>query len=70
MSLDSRLSEVLPWYRPDTGLDDSDAVLPRRAAGYENGRARKPVFVHAVLAGPAGGAYSTIGDLYRWDQAL
>lgn len=61
-----------PVGMPDTGMDDSHAILARRAEGYVRGAEglRKPAFVEATLAGPAGGIYSTVGDLYRWDRAL
>jgi CubicO group peptidase (beta-lactamase class C family) len=56
----------------NTGLYDPSAVLPRRASGYDvtDEGVRLPKFVDATLASAAGGVYSTVGDLYRWDRAL
>ena len=55
-----------------TGMDHSGLVLPRRAAGYDRTPEgmRKGQFVEPALAASAGGAYSTVGDLYLWDRAL
>jgi len=56
----------------DTGMDDSRRVMAKRADGYDRGPEglMKPEYVEATLAGPAGGAYSTADDLYRWDRSL
>lgn len=68
------LREVVldPVEMADTGMDDSRRILARRADGYDRSAdgLRKPEFVEATLAGCAGGVYSTVGDLYRWDRAL
>ncbi len=56
----------------DSGYVSEETLLPRRAAGYErtpdglkNARHYDMSIPHA-----AGGLYSTVRDLYLWDQAL
>jgi len=56
----------------DTGYDNSDAILPKRAAGYrktldgfENAR-----FLDMSIPYSAGALYSTVEDLQKWDSAL
>ena len=56
----------------DTGYDHSDVILMKRAAGYEKtpgGYVNTP-YVDMSLPYAAGALYSTVGDLYLWDQAL
>lgn len=56
----------------DSGYDDTRAVLPGRAAGYDrnaNGY-RNADYLDMSLPHAAGSLYSTVGDLYRWDRAL
>jgi CubicO group peptidase (beta-lactamase class C family) len=61
-----------PLGMKDTGYDLYETVLPKRAAGY----ARRPAgYVNAAyldmsLPYAAGSLYSTVEDLYLWDQAL
>lgn len=56
----------------DTGYDRSRPILPRRAQGYE----RTPdglvnaSYIDMSLPYAAGALYSTVRDLYTWDQAL
>jgi CubicO group peptidase (beta-lactamase class C family) len=54
-----------------------DAVNQNLAVGYdfdfqEDGtkRVRNNIFMHVILGGPAGGGYSTVGDLHRFALAL
>lgn len=56
----------------DTGYDDSETVLAHRASGYQlaNGRLLNADYIDMRLPFSAGGLYSTVLDLYRWDQAL
>lgn len=63
---------LTPLGMTDTGYDRHDRVLPKRAAGYER-------LVVDVVNAPyldmsipyaAGSLYSTVEDLYKWDQAL
>ncbi|MCG8457135.1 MAG: serine hydrolase [Holophagales bacterium] len=55
----------------DTGVADSEAIVPRRAAGYQTnygwGNAH---FKHHSNSFSSGSLYSTVEDLYTWDQAL
>lgn len=67
-------------YKPagmtDTDCYDVDADPPRLATGYtrdgtSKGEPRRSnTFLHVIRGGPAGGGYSTVGDLLRFDQAL
>jgi CubicO group peptidase (beta-lactamase class C family) len=50
----------------DTGYDQPGADL---AVGYREYGVAAPV-INTTLAYSAGGLYSTVEDLYRWDQAL
>ena len=68
-------------YRP-AGMASSDSyeldyVNPNLAVGYEkefqndgSKRYRNNVFMHVIRGGPAGGGYSTVGDLQRFAAAL
>ena len=61
-----------PLGMANTGLDRADAIIKRRARGYAP---RGEEIVNAQLLDmsipfSAGGLYSTVGDLYLWDQAL
>ncbi|HEX8368743.1 MAG TPA: serine hydrolase domain-containing protein [Pyrinomonadaceae bacterium] len=61
-----------------TGSDsyDLDNVNPNLAVGYEKDftepgvRFRNNIFMHVIRGGPAGGGYSTVGDLLRFARAL
>lgn len=56
----------------DTGYDHSDALLVKRASGYQKtpaGYLNAP-YMDMSLPYAAGALYSTVGDLYLWDQAL
>jgi len=61
-----------------TGTDcyELDRVNENLAVGYERGHEgggmtwRNNIFDHVLRGGPAGGGYSTVGDLLRFDQAL
>jgi len=61
-----------PMQMKNTGYDHHNPILPKRAAGYEK---RFDDFVNAPyldmsLPFAAGALYSTVEDLYLWDQAL
>ncbi|HEX8130583.1 MAG TPA: serine hydrolase domain-containing protein [Pyrinomonadaceae bacterium] len=68
-------------YKP-AGMTNTDAyeldlVTPNLAVGYqkefnEDGtvRFRNNIFQHVIRGGPAGGGYSTVGDLLKFDMAL
>lgn len=56
----------------NTGYDDNKVVLKRRAVGYSREGirlVRAPYLSMGVVKG-AGGLYSTVDDLFLWDQAL
>jgi CubicO group peptidase (beta-lactamase class C family) len=52
-----------------SGYDDSSSPRADIAAGY-SGPGVASGFLNATTLFSAGGLYSTVGDLYRWDQAL
>jgi len=56
----------------DTGLDHHSRVIARRASGYVKGAGgyMNVPFRDMSTAFAAGGMYSTVEDLYLWDQAL
>ena len=61
-----------PLGMSDTGYDSSRAIIPRRASGYvgqEPKRTHAPV-IDMQAPFSAGGLYSTVEDLVRWDNAL
>ncbi|HUI52470.1 MAG TPA: serine hydrolase [Terriglobales bacterium] len=56
----------------DTGYDHWSAILPKRASGYSqtlDGIENAP-YLDMSLPYAAGSLYSTVEDLYKWDQAL
>ena len=56
----------------DTGYDDDAPLLKKRAAGYQktpDGYENAP-YLDMLLPYAAGSLYSTVEDLYKWDQAL
>ncbi|MBM3744273.1 MAG: tetratricopeptide repeat protein [Acidobacteria bacterium] len=63
---------LTPLGMKDTGYDDYNTILPRRASGY------RPVldgylnaaYLDMSLPYSAGALYSTVEDLHVWDQAL
>lgn len=61
-----------PLGMKDTGYDWNWEVLPRRASGYDRaGKGlRNADFIHMTVPHAAGALYSTVDDLYKWDQAL
>ena len=58
-----------PLQMTNTGYDHNDGSL---ATGYTgvNSHWEKPDYIDMSLPYAAGGLYSTVEDLYRWDQAL
>ncbi|HKP10549.1 MAG TPA: serine hydrolase [Blastocatellia bacterium] len=56
----------------DTGYDHQSRVIARRASGYVKGAGgyMNVPFRDMSTAFAAGGLYSTVEDLYLWDQAL
>jgi CubicO group peptidase (beta-lactamase class C family) len=61
-----------PLGMKDTGYDHSDNIIPKRAAGYRktpNGYTNA-AYLDTSIPYAAGSLYSTVEDLYLWDQAL
>jgi CubicO group peptidase (beta-lactamase class C family) len=61
-----------PLGMKDSGYDSNSTLIARRAAGYApspNGPVNAN-FVHMSRAHAAGGLYSTVEDLLRWEQGL
>ena len=57
----------------ETGYDRSSTIVKHRASGYsidQNGDIDNTPFWDVSQRYAAGGLYSTVGDLYKWDQAL
>lgn len=60
----------------DSDSFDLDTVNPNLAVGYEKEftdqgtNFRNNIFMHVIRGGPAGGGYSTVGDLLKFAQAL
>ncbi|HEY1193274.1 serine hydrolase [Flavobacterium sp.] len=68
------LQEIVftPLKMVNSGYDHSDVILKNRAAGYEK-QGKKIVnaaYVDMSIPYAAGSLYSTVEDLYLWDQAL
>jgi len=61
-----------PLGMKDSGYDHSESIVQNRAAGYHLEAARLENAPYINMAGPysAGALYSTVEDLYKWDQAL
>jgi len=63
---------LVPLGMKDTGYDQYAAILPKRASGYQQelaGVVNAP-YLDMALPYAAGSLYSTVEDLYKWDQAL
>src|SRR5690606_12877718 len=65
--LDDNIFE--PLGMADTGYDINTAIIGHRAEGYANLN-RRASYIDMSLPYAAGGLYSTVEDLYRWNQAL
>jgi CubicO group peptidase (beta-lactamase class C family) len=61
-----------PLGMSDTGYDFSETILPKRAAGYSRDgvTVRNAPYLDMSQPFAAGGLYSTVEDLLKWDQAL
>lgn len=73
-SYEQYLQETIltPLKMTNTGYDHSDVILKNRAAGYEKrGKAIiNTSYIDMSIPYAAGSLYSTVEDLYLWDQAL
>lgn len=58
-----------PLKMNDTGYDSQYPALPQHATGYYKGYVKPDAYDPSVLYA-AGALYSTVEDLYVWDQAL
>ncbi len=57
----------------DSGYDSTAPLLTKRAAGYDkhfDGTYTNTTFIDMTQPYAAGSLYSTVEDLYKWDQAL
>jgi CubicO group peptidase (beta-lactamase class C family) len=64
-----------PAGMPDTDAYEMDEPVPNLAIGYVRDRQqrsgwRNNLFMHVIKGGPAGGGFSTAGDLIRFAEAL
>ncbi len=61
-----------PLSMDDTGYDNHGDILKNRATGYEKqaGNYRNSRYLDMSIPYAAGSMYSTVEDLYLWDQAL
>ena len=62
-----------PLGMDNSGYDHRDRIMKNRAAGYsqnEEGELTNAEFVHMSTPYAAGALYSTVGDMFIWDQAL
>jgi len=64
---------LVPAGMHDTGVDDNDSILPKRAAGYHakllTGPENSPFLDMSVVIG-GGCLYSTVRDLFLFDEAF
>jgi len=58
-----------PLKMNNTGYDHHETILKNRASGYEN-KYRNADYIDMSVPYSAGALYSTVEDLYLWDQAL
>lgn len=62
-----------PLHMNDTTYDPMNFDLPRQAVGYNDVLTDPPCIaplLHPSIAYSAGGIFSTVEDMYKWDQAL
>lgn len=61
-----------PLKMNNTGCEDPDMILKQRASGYvlKNDSVFNSGFVDLRFEWPAGGVYSTVNDLLRWNNSL
>lgn len=61
-----------PLGMKDSGYDHFEKIIPRRAAGYAKraGGYENAPYLDMSIPYAAGSMYSTVEDLYKWDQAL
>jgi len=61
-----------PLRMTDSGYDIARDILRKRASGYEiiDGHIANADFIDMSVPFSAGGIYSTVEDMYRWNEAL
>ncbi len=61
-----------PLGMKNTGYDHHDTIMPKRASGYAKTRSgyTNAAYLDMSIPYAAGSMYSTVEDLYLWDQAL
>ena len=61
-----------PLGMKDTGYDHFGEILPKRATGYQAGLGEvdNAPYLDMSLPYAAGSLYSSVEDMYKWDQAL
>lgn len=61
-----------PLGMKNSGYAHTESLIPHRARGYERsaGSVSNARFYDMSIPFSAGALYSTVGDLYKWDQAL
>ena len=63
-----------PLEMRDTGYDSATRIIPQRASGYrregDTDTFANAPYLDMSIPYSAGGLYSTVEDLYRWDRAL
>ncbi|PWB24019.1 serine hydrolase [Flavobacterium sp. HTF] len=73
-SYEQYLQEVIltPLQMTSTGYDHSDIIIKNRAAGYEKEgkKLKNATYIDMSIPYAAGSLYSTVEDLYLWDQTL
>jgi len=61
-----------PLGMKDSGYDRAADILKQRASGYQilHGQVANADFIDMSVPFSAGGIYSTVEDMYRWNEAL
>jgi len=63
----------VPLGMKDSGYDVQSMILPNRASGYireKDGRIVNADFIDMSIPNAAGSIYSTVEDMYRWNEAI
>ncbi|MEJ2616853.1 MAG: serine hydrolase [Ignavibacteriaceae bacterium] len=73
-SYEEELKEKIfvPLGMKNSGYDHSSEIIPKRASGYNKAGTDyfNAAYIDMSVPFSAGALYSTVGDLYIWDQAL
>ena len=62
----------VPLGMNSSGLEDNEPIIEKRASGYEKGLVdfSNTEFLDMSMVYSSGALYSTVEDLYKWDQGL